>query len=95
MFRTGLQHFQMARMRSLETGREMIRSTNTGITAIIASDGSVRQRLPQFVTGVLTANIHSHSGITPYVNYGLLPVSLGAVLLLVFARLLRKNPLRL
>ena len=43
------QHLQIARMRALETGRVYLTAANTGITAAIWPDGSVRQRMPQFV----------------------------------------------
>ena len=35
------QHLQIARMRTLETGRPMLRATNTGVTAIIDEHGRV------------------------------------------------------
>ncbi len=76
------QHLEMARMRSLETGRMMLRSTNTGITALIAADGAIMSRLPQFETGVLTGEVQPRSGATPFVRTGNVPVVLVALLAL-------------
>jgi len=84
------QHLQMARMRSLETGRPMLRSTNTGITAIIAADGGILTRIPQFVPGVLTADVYPYTGITPYIRWGNYPVVCSALLLFGVAALRRK-----
>lgn len=70
------QHFQMVRMRALETGREVIRATNNGISAIIAADGRVRERAPQFERLVLRAEVQAYRGTTPYVVLGNAPVLL-------------------
>ncbi|MDP2227466.1 MAG: apolipoprotein N-acyltransferase [Moraxellaceae bacterium] len=70
------QHFQMVRMRALETGREVIRATNNGISAIIGADGQVRERAPQFERLVLRADVAAYRGQTPYVLAGNLPVLL-------------------
>ncbi len=76
------QHLQMARMRSIETGRPMLRATNTGTTAVIAADGKVIARLPTFTTGSLDATVQGMSGRTPYVTSGNLTVVLVSLLLL-------------
>ncbi|VVE03228.1 apolipoprotein N-acyltransferase [Pandoraea fibrosis] len=64
------QHLQIARMRTLETGRPMLRATNTGATAIIDAHGRVQGRLPAMTTGALTGNVQPYSGLTPYVRFG-------------------------
>ena len=51
------QHLQIARVRALETGRPMLRSTNTGMTAVVQPDGSVVAALPAFERGVLHAEV--------------------------------------
>ncbi len=68
------QHFEMARMRALESGRYMLRSTNTGISGIIDPSGAVIARSPQFRTHALEARVFRMNGATPYVVWGELPV---------------------
>ena len=75
------QHLQMGQMRSLETGRYLLRATNTGITAVTTPDGKVAERIAQFEPGVLNAVVQPRTGATPYVRFGnTLIVSLCAVL---------------
>lgn len=76
------QHFQIARVRALETGRFLLRATNTGITAIVAPDGGVAARLAQFEVGVLVGEIMPRSGATPYVILGDYPFVAAMFLLL-------------
>jgi apolipoprotein N-acyltransferase len=78
------QHLQMARMRSIETGRPMLRATNTGITAAIAANGDVIAELPRFTTGSLDATVQGTSGSTPYVTSGNVTVIMISLLLLAF-----------
>jgi apolipoprotein N-acyltransferase len=75
------QHLQISRMRALETGRAMLRATNTGVTAIIDQRGAVIARLPGFAEGVLTGAVQQFSGATPYVRLGNVPALATAALL--------------
>jgi apolipoprotein N-acyltransferase len=64
------QHLQISQMRALETGRVMLRATNTGMTAMILPDGQVAATLPAFTSGVLTVEAQGYSGLTPYAKWG-------------------------
>ncbi|NMG73727.1 apolipoprotein N-acyltransferase [Aromatoleum diolicum] len=64
------QHLQIARMRALETGRPMLRSTNTGMTALVQPDGSVAGVLPAFEQGALRIAVQGYEGLTPYARWG-------------------------
>ncbi|MGB5338636.1 MAG: apolipoprotein N-acyltransferase [Gammaproteobacteria bacterium] len=81
------QHLEMARMRAKETGRPMLRATNTGISAIIAHDGRIQARSPQFAEAVVTGRIVPRQGATPYVRTGNWPVVIVCALLLVLVRI--------
>jgi apolipoprotein N-acyltransferase len=65
-----MQHNQLSQMRALETGRMMLRATNTGVTSIIDRHGNILQMLPQHEEGVLTGIAQGYSGSTPYVRLG-------------------------
>ena len=84
------QHLQIARMRALETGRPMLRATNTGMTAIVAPDGTLQGVLPPFSTGVLTGKIRAFNGLTPYGRYGDWP-AIGLIGLMLLLGLRRRN----
>lgn len=78
------QHLQISQMRSLETGRPMLRATNTGMTAIIDARGDISAQLPAYTQGSLAARVQGTQGTTPYVRLGnVLPVGLALILLLV------------
>ncbi|WP_229414405.1 apolipoprotein N-acyltransferase [Zemynaea arenosa] len=77
------QHLQISQMRSLETGRPMLRSTNNGATAVIDGRGKVQAKLAYYTRGVLTASVQGMAGSTPYIRFGnALFLGLGALALL-------------
>jgi len=76
------QHLQMARMRASETGRYLLRATNTGITAIIDEKGNILDRSPQFTPVSLSGEATLFSGSTPYVKSGNYPVIILSFLIL-------------
>ena len=76
------QHLQIARMRAMETGRFLLRSTNTGVTAVVAPDGKIISQAPLFKATVLTGTITPMGGMTPYARSGDKPVILVLMILL-------------
>ncbi|MGD1984617.1 MAG: apolipoprotein N-acyltransferase [Chromatiaceae bacterium] len=64
------QHLEIARMRAVETGRYLLRATNTGISAIIAPDGQLLGVTPQFEPSVLTDEVTPRQGMTPFARWG-------------------------
>ena len=68
------QHLQMSQVRALETGRMMLRATNTGATAFISPHGEVIAEAPFFTTTALTGEAQGYRGATPYVRFGNWPV---------------------
>ncbi len=84
------QHLEIARMRALETGRYLLRTTNTGISAMIDAKGKIIAQTPQFKIITLRVTAQPYQGITPYVRFGnglivsllLLSLLLGKILML-------------
>ena len=68
------QHLQFSQARAIETGRMVIRSTNTGATAIIDEHGVVKEILPTFTEGILEGYVQGFKNTTPYVFFGNWPV---------------------
>ncbi len=83
------QHNQISQLRALETGRMMLRATNTGVTSIIGADGKVLQQLPQHREAVLSGMAQGYDGITPYVRWGNTAVMLLLIAMLAYAWLRR------
>ena len=86
------QHLQIARLRALETGRPIVRATNTGMTAAIAPDGAVMAALPPFVESALTVSVSGYQGSTPYVRLGDATVVLLALMACFPALSQRRRP---
>lgn len=82
------QHMQMSQTRALETARAMLRSTNTGATAVIGRDGRVLAQLPHFTRAALEGQVQGYTGITPYVWWGNWAV---IVLIVTWLGWLRRN----
>uniref|UniRef100_UPI004048BACA apolipoprotein N-acyltransferase n=1 Tax=Polynucleobacter sp. TaxID=2029855 RepID=UPI004048BACA len=79
------QQLRLARLRSIETGIPTLRATNTGVTAVINSQGQVVSQLPKFQQATLKTTVQAYSGKTPYVWLGDLPILIISALFLVFA----------
>ncbi|MET0291396.1 MAG: apolipoprotein N-acyltransferase [Steroidobacteraceae bacterium] len=67
-------HFEIARMRAIESRRFMLRAANDGITAVIDPRGRVVAQAPEFEPAVLRATVQPRSGDTPYLRFGNWPV---------------------
>jgi apolipoprotein N-acyltransferase len=79
------QHMQFSQVRAMETGRMVLRSTNTGATAIIDKNGWVLQHAPHDEAAILVGKAQSYQGTTPYVwwgNWAFLALSIGGLIVI-------------
>lgn len=65
-----LQHLQMAQMRAVENGRYVLRSTGSGVSAIINEKGKLVAQSKQFQEEVLRGNFELMAGETPWTTFG-------------------------
>lgn len=83
------QHLEIARMRALETGRYLLRATNTGISAVIGPRGELLGTLPSSESGpaALSMQVQPRAGMPPYARWGNAAVLalVGALLILAVA----------
>lgn len=89
------QHLQISQARALETGRYMLRATNTGATAVIDARGQVVTSAPEFTRAIVNYDVPGYAGQTPYVrwgNYAALVLCLVLIAAALVAARLRPDP---
>lgn len=64
------QHARLTQWRAIETRKNLVRVTNTGVTTVINPKGEMLETLPLFSAAVLTAKVEIMEGATFYVRYG-------------------------
>ena len=64
------QHLQISQMRALESGRPMLRATNTGMTAVIDPSGRIEAIAQPFTEAIVRADVRGYTGATPFVRWG-------------------------
>lgn len=84
------QHWQMARVRAIETARPMLRATNTGLSGAIGIHGEPLAQLPTARPGVLDITLQGREGLTPYTRVGNTPILMLCVLMLLLCRIRRR-----
>jgi len=85
------QHLAQARLRASEENVYVIRSTPTGISALIDPDGAVRNALPWRTAGFIDGTITNWRKPTLFARVGnIIPLSLGFLLLLAAIALARR-----
>ena len=77
------QHMQIARMRAMELGRPLIRSTNNGVSAMTDEQGRIIAIAPQFKATTVSAELPVVRGTTLFQQWGNWPADLLAVLSLL------------
>ncbi len=77
------QHLAQARLRAAEEGLPVIRSTPTGISAIVDAYGRIVRSVPWRQPGVIDARLPSRTSPTPFARFGnLIPLLLGFAMLI-------------
>ena len=69
-----IQHLEIAQNRALEHNKELVRSTNSGITAFISKKGTIIEKQEYFEEKKLKRNVTLYSGNTFYSKYGNFPL---------------------
>lgn len=64
------QHLMYARLRAIETRRYIVRSANTGVSAVIDPSGTILQQTGWWVPAVIKASVLPYSYITFYAAHG-------------------------
>jgi len=82
------QHLALAKMRAVEHHRYLVRSTNSGVSAVIDPVGRTLGHIGVFEEGSLHEEVHMMTGWTLYQTLGDWPgwASLGGIFMLAFRR---------
>ena len=85
------QHLAQARLRAIEEGLPVVRSTPTGISAVIDADGRILESIPMHSAGRIDTDLPPPHAPTLFARYGnMLPVGF-ALLLLALAIAFRRR----
>jgi len=87
------QHQAQAQLRAIESGRDFVRSANTGISSVISADGSVKAWIDPLEKGYAVQTVEIRQNSTLYTVIGNLFVYLCALfaLALIFFKPLKKG----
>jgi apolipoprotein N-acyltransferase len=87
------QHFQQARVRTIEEGLPLVRAANTGISAVVDPLGRVIKYLPLGIEGVLDSPLPQRTSETIYRRLGNGPIGLviGGILIAGIIRRTRQS----
>jgi len=89
------QHLAQARLRAAEEGLPVVRSTPTGISAVIDATGAVRASIPWQTAGVIDSLLPIPAPPTLFARLGnVIPLALGFILLIVAIALDRRHRYR-
>lgn len=81
------QHFEMSRLRAVETGKYLLRATNTGISAIVNPDGTIQKMSSLFKREIITGTFVPVDKKTFWLKYRY--IELGVLLLVFFFTFLK------
>jgi apolipoprotein N-acyltransferase len=84
------QHLAQARLRALEEGVPILRSTPTGISAVVAADGTLLDSLPHQQAGYINAFLPGKLPPTPFSQVGNIAGFLFALLIFCVAIAMRR-----
>ena len=85
------QHLAQARMRAIEEGIPVVRSTPNGISAVIAADGRILASIPQHRAGAIELPIPAAHPAPLFARIGNAMAAAVALMLLALAMLLRRR----
>jgi apolipoprotein N-acyltransferase len=86
------QHLAQARLRAIEEGIPIIRSTPTGISALISPTGRIIDKVPAGQAGAFVAQLPPALPPTIFSRYGnIIPVGLAVILLVSGVAIARRN----
>ena len=89
------QHLAQARLRAAEEGIPVIRSTPTGISAVVDAHGKIVKALPWREAGVIDAQLPGAAGETVFARFGnIVPLLLGFALIIAAIALGRSRRYR-
>ncbi|MEP7342293.1 MAG: apolipoprotein N-acyltransferase [Acidobacteriota bacterium] len=88
------QHLAHAAMRAIENDRDLVRVTNSGISALITANGQVVDPLPSFTAGAQVWRAQLRRGLTFYAQHGdwfAILCLVASVVLVAFALIVRRS----